>query len=320
VKPDPTTGGKMQIPKPPHGSLEWHQIRHRDEQDRVRFGASEAPILAGVSKYETITSLALRKWSPPEVNEPNAAMMRGNILEPALITYAEQILQQPVTTPDVMYANGRFIATLDGLTEDGATIVEAKTTVAYSSDDELPEEYFWQVMAQFACVPDAHTALVVVLDRKMRLGSWTVTRSSHQEQIGELVLRADLVGAMFDCGELPADAEPTESEVKRLFPTPDGAVELTQSEVALLDEWQAWKQQRELAETEEQKARDKIARMLGGHEAGTFGGVPVITFKTRKGVSRLDTKSLERDYPEIVANYKTAGAPTRIMRLTGGSK
>ena len=84
----------MQIPKPPHGSLEWHQIRHRDEQDRVRFGASEAPILAGVSKYETITSLALRKWSPPEVNEPNAAMMRGNILEPALITYAEQILKK----------------------------------------------------------------------------------------------------------------------------------------------------------------------------------------------------------------------------------
>jgi putative phage-type endonuclease len=310
----------MQIPKPPHGSLEWHQIRHRDEQDRVRFGASEAPILAGVSKYETITSLALRKWSPPEVNEPNAAMMRGNILEPALITYAEQLLQQTVTTPDVMYANGRFIATLDGLTEDGATIVEAKTTTAYSSDDELPEEYFWQVMAQFACVPDAHTALVVVLDRKMRLGSWIVTRSSHQEQIAELVLRADLVGAMFDCGELPSDAEPTESEVKQLFPIPDGQVELTPTEIGLLEEWDAWKQQREIAETQEQNVRDKIARILGANEIGTFGGVPVITFKTRKGVARTDMKSLERDYPEIVANYKTTGNTTRILRMTGGRK
>lgn len=310
----------MQIPKPPHGSLEWHQIRHRDEQQRVRFGASEAPILAGVSKYETITSLALRKWNEPEVNEPNAAMMRGNILEPALITYAEQILQQPVTTPEVMYAEGRLIATLDGLTADGFTIVEAKTTTAYSSDDELPEEYFWQVCAQFACVPEATSALVVVLDKKMRLGSWVVNRSSHLEEIAQLVLRADVVGAMFDCGELPADAEPTEAEVKRLFPTPDGAVELTSAEVALLEEWHAWKQQRELAEEQEQQVRDKIARILGTHDTGTFGGVPVITFKTRKGVSRLDTKSLERDYPEIVANYKTTGAPTRILRMTGGTK
>lgn len=310
----------MQIPKPPHGSLQWHQIRHRDAEGRIRFGASEAPILAGVSKYETLTTLAIRKWSEPEVNEPNAAMMRGNILEPALITYAEQILQQPVTTPDVMFAFDRLIATLDGITADGKTIVEAKTTTAYSSDDELPDDYFWQVMAQFACVPEATSALVVVLDKHMRLGSWTIYRSGHEEAIDEILDRSYVVGAMLDKGELPDDAEPTESDIKRLYPAPDGAIELSSNELALLEEWQAWKQQREMAEEQEQQVRDKIARALGAHDTGTFGGVPVVTFKTRKGVSRLDTKSLERDYPEIVANYKTTGAPTRILRMTGGTK
>ena len=310
----------MKIPKPPHGSLEWHQIRHRNENGLIRFGASEAPILMGVSKYETITTLAIRKWSEPEVTEPNAAMMRGNILEPALITYAEQIVQQPVTTPDVMYAFDRLIATLDGITEDGTTIVEAKTTTAYSSDDELPEEYFWQVVAQFACVPEATSALVVVLDKHMRLGSWTINRNSHEDAIDELLDRSYTIGNLFDQGVLPDDAEPTEDDVKRLYPNPDGSVELTTSDIGLIEEWNAWKQQRELAEAEEQRVRDLVARMLGNHEIGTFGGSPVVTFKSRKGVSRLDTKSLERDYPEIVANYKTTGASTRILRMTGGTK
>lgn len=308
----------MQIPKPPHGSLHWHQLRQRDEHNRIRFGASEAPILAGVSKYETLTSLALRKWNPPATTEQNAAMMRGNILEPALITYAQQLLQQPIHTPEVMYAQGRLIATLDGITQDGTTIIEAKTTVAYSSDDELPDEYFWQVIAQFACVPEATSALVVVLDKKMRLGSWSLERSSHESEIAELETRAEEIGTSLDIGELPADAIPTETEIKQLYPTPIGTIELSSDDLFALEEWSAWKQQREIAEQAEQAARDKIARILGEHEQGTFGGVPVITFKSRKGSLRIDTKSLERDYPEIVANYKKVGATTRIMRLTGG--
>ncbi len=309
------------IPKPEHGSLDWLRLRHRMKDGRVRFGASEAPILMGVSKYETLTSLAIRKWAEPEVTEPNEAMNRGNLLEPALITYAQQVLQQDVFTPVEMFAEGRMIATLDGLSDDGIWIVEAKTTTAYSSDDELPADYFWQVIAQFACWPSAERALVVVLDKRLRLGSWIINRSSHYEDIERLLARAEEIGSYFDRLELPPEANPSEHEVKRLYPQPEGHVELDTATIAAIEMWQVWKDAREEAERNEQEARDKIARMLGSHEVGTLNGQSVVTFKYRKGSVRLDTKRLEADYPDLVARYKQESQPTRVLRLTtGGSK
>jgi predicted phage-related endonuclease len=309
------------IPKPEHGSLDWLRLRHRTQDGRIRFGASEAPILMGASKYETLTSLAIRKWSEPEVVAPNEAMNRGNLLEPALITYAEQVLQQDVFTPVEMFAEGRLIATLDGLSDDGLWIVEAKTTTAYSSDDELPADYFWQIIAQFACWPNAERALLVVLDKRLRLGSWIVNRANHAEQIERLLARAEEIGACLDQNELPPDASPTEDEVKRLYPNPQGHIELDKTTVAAIEMWQVWKDAREEAEAKEQQARDQIAKMLGSHEVGTVNGQSVVTFKYRKGSVRLDAKRLEADHPDLVAKYKQESQPTRVLRLTtGGNK
>jgi predicted phage-related endonuclease len=306
------------IDKPTHGSLAWLQVRHRDENGRTRFGASEAPILMGASKFHTLTSLAIRKWSEPEVTEPNASMMRGQILEPALITYAAELLQQDVFTPEQMFINGRMIATLDGLSDDGEWIVEAKTTVTYSSDDELPDEYFWQVIAQFACVPMANHALVVILDKRMRLGSWTLTRSSVQESIDLLLAKADEIGDCLDNHELPGDAQPSEDEIKSLFPNPAGAIELTSEIVQAIEMWQAFKQAKEEAEENEQKYRDQIARFLADRDTGSVNGQSVISFKARKASSRIDVTRLAADHPSLVNEYRTIGKPTRILRLVNG--
>lgn len=306
------------IDKPTHGSLAWLQVRHRDETGRTRFGASEAPILMGASKFETLSSLAIRKWSEPEVTTPNASMMRGQILEPALITYAAELLQQDVFTPEQMFINGRLIATLDGLSDDGEWIVEAKTTVAYSSDDELPDEYFWQVVAQFACVPMANNALIVILDKRMRLGSWTLTRSSVQDAIDLLLARADEIGECLDKHELPKEAEPSEDEIKSLFPNPAGAIELTAEIVQAIEMWQAFKQAKEEAEENEQKYRDQIARFLADKDTGSLNGQSVVTFKARKASSRIDVTRLAADHPSLVDKYRTTGKPTRILRLVNG--
>ena len=308
------------IDKPTHGSLAWLQVRHRDENGHTRFGASEAPILMGASKFETLSSLAIRKWSEPEVLEPNAAMMRGQILEPALITYAADLLQQDVFTPEQMFINGRFIATLDGLSDDGDWIVEAKTTVAYSSDDELPDEYFWQVVAQFACVEMAKNALIVILDKRMRLGSWTLSRSSVQDAIDLLMAKADEVGACLDQHELPKDAKPTEAEIRSLFPNPNGTIELTPEMIQAIELWQAFKQAKEEAESGEQQYRDEIARYLSDKDTGCIDGQAVITFKSRKASSRIDITRLAADHPTLVEQYRTLGKPTRILRLTNGDR
>lgn len=307
------------ILKPAHGSVEWLRVRQRDAAGRVRFGASESPVLMGVSKWSNLVDLAIDKWTEAtEPNEPNAAMERGNVLEPALVDYAATLLGCAVTTPAVMYTAGRLIATLDGITEaehpdEPVTIVEAKTTTFHSNDDPLPAEYFWQGIAQLACVPEADRVLFVCLDKRMRLGHWVLLRD--EEAIAELVAQADSVGRKLDARELPTDIAPTEAQVRSLFPQSDGTVELPVAAAAVLDLYRAARATREEAEAIEQTARDQLVAMLGGAEVGTFAGERVLSFKTRKGSMRVDMKALELAQPELVAEFRVQGAPVRVLKV-----
>ena len=303
------------IPKPEHGSIEWHRIRHRDEQGRVRFGASEAPALMGVSKFSNVIDLAIAKLNEPEVSEPNEAMMRGNRLEPALVDYASELLGEKVQTPDEMFPMDRFIATLDGLTVGGDTIVECKTTTFYSSDDALPEDYYWQVLAQLGCCPWAQRVIVVVLDKRMRFGWWEVTRNQDIENdIDRLFYRAQEVAEYIDRGEIPQGIPLTETQVKTLYPDPFGEIELSMAEYDAVRMWLAAKEATKLAEEQEQALKDNVAGILGNAESATYAGHKVVSFKARKGMLRLDTKSLEKDHPDLVAKYKVMGSSTRVLK------
>jgi len=299
------------IAKPEHGSQEWLAVRKQDKHGRIRFGASEAPTLMDVNPYATIADLAIDKWSPAEVSEPNDAMVRGNVLEPALVTHAATLLGQPVITPDVMYSVGRLIATLDGITDDGRIIVECKTTTSYSSDDEIPAAYYWQAIAQLACVPKAESVLVVVLDKRMRLGTWTVQRN---DDIDRLFDRADYVGEYLDRREFPPDAVMQERHVLAAHPQSEGSVELGSAGLHLLNVWRAAKEARSLAEKEEQDARDKLVAMLGAAEIGCWEGAPVVSYKTRKGTTTVDWKAVARDHGDLLDKYRKTGASTRVLR------
>jgi predicted phage-related endonuclease len=303
------------IPKPTHGSLEWLNVRRRDEKGQIIFGASEAPILMGESKYQNVVDLAISKWQPAEVKKANEAMQRGNYLEASLISYGSDLLGHTFITPNVMFRNGRMIATLDGINESQDIILEAKTTTAYSSDDELPREYFWQGVAQLACVPTAHKVVFVVLDKFMRLGSWTLMRD--EKAIALLMLQAEEIGAMLDERKLPDYVSLTEKQAKELYRNPAGEKELGVNALHLVEVWSATRDARMMAEKEEQLAKDALANLIGEAEYGTINGDRVISFKPRKGSTRVDTKMMEIENPDLVAKYKTTGDSTRVLRLMG---
>lgn len=304
------------INKPPHGSVEWLMIRKMDQYGRIRFGASEAPTLMQANPYATIADLAIDKWGEAEVSEQNAAMQRGNVLEPALVAHAADLLGEPVVTPDVMYNVGRLVATLDGITEDNKTIVECKTTTSYSSDDEIPDAYYWQAVAQLACVPEAEKVLVVVLDKRMRLGTWEVRRSTHAVtfDIDRLFDQADYVGEYLDKHEMPPDVPLKEKHIIALYPTPSGAVELDSAGIAIVSAWQASMQARKMAEAEEQKWRDQLVTLLADAEFGCVDGNPVVSYKARKGSSTVDWKAVARDHGDLLNKYRKQGASTRVLR------
>lgn len=304
-----------QIPLPTYLSPEWHTQRKHDADGRVRFGASDAPVLMGVSQYKNIVDLFMSRQSTELPAPPNEAQMRGHRLEPALLGYASDVLQEPVTTPDVWFTTGRFVATLDGLSESNV-IVECKTTTTYSSDNPIPAPWYWQVQAQLACNENATHAFVAVLDKRMRFGYYDVRR--NEDDIAILLDQAEYVGSHFDKGEIPDDVTYTEDQVKRLYPSPTGNVDLSYDQYAMITEWIQLKQQREEIEQKEQDLRNEVVSLLRGAETAKYNGITVVSYKARKGSLRLDTKLLEAEHPDLVGQYKKMSNTTRVLRIHEG--
>ena len=125
------------IPKPPHGSLEWLRIRHRDEVGLPVVSASEAAAVHGMHRFKSKYGLAMEKLADePEVTETTRAMDRGNRLEPVIIDWASDDLGIDLVSPELMYQyQGGFasmVATLDAINAIGPAahpeiVVEIKT-------------------------------------------------------------------------------------------------------------------------------------------------------------------------------------------------
>lgn len=302
----------MKIPRPPYLSPEWHAQRKHDENGNVRFGASDAPVLMNVSRYRNVVDLFISRQSEEPPSPTTDVQMRGHRLEPALLEYASDLLEERVETPEGWFTAGRFVATLDGLTKDETVVVEAKTTMMYSSDDAIPPSFYWQVQAQLACVPTAKYALVVVLDNRMRFGSWQVHR--NDEDIARLLDWAEIVGSHLDRNELPPDVLMTEHQVKTFYPEPLGELEIGEKGGELVERYREIKSIREDMDEQEKDLRTQIVNLLGNKEIGTVNGVKVISYKSRKGQFRVDTKLLEAENPELVALYRRTGSSTRTLR------
>ena len=301
---------KQQIPKPTHGSIEWHQVRHRDHNGHCVLGASEIAIVMGDSPYETISELAIRKLLPPQVTDTNDAMERGNVLEPALVAHAANKLGEELIVPDVMYRNGRIVATLDARSTSNADrLVEAKTNNHWALGYELPAAWMWQAQAQMHCT-DATEVVFVVLDKNMRLGFETVQR--RDDLIEMMIEQAELFCAAIDDDRMPDDAALTAPQVAQLFPDAAGEAELDGTSISLIDEWAALKHAIKDLETKERAVKDALANTLLDKEYGTVGGQRVLSFKAQT-TKRFDSKALIADLPELENKYTTT-TTFRVMR------
>lgn len=92
----------------------------------------------------------------------NKAMKQGNDLEPQVREWAEKELEM-MFSPQV-WENGKFRASLDGLSFDQKTIIEIKVsdgTFQKVWDKEIPKNYMLQIQHQMYCSPAEEAYLVV---------------------------------------------------------------------------------------------------------------------------------------------------------------
>lgn len=306
-----TLVGMKQIPKPTHGSLEWLQTRHKHDGNTI-VGASEVSAVMGVNPYKTVTDLAIEKMQPPVVREANDAMKRGTFLEQGLLDYAADFYGTTIVTPDVMYLNGRIIATLDGL--DQSRVYEAKTTTSWMAGDACLPEWFWQAQAQMYCT-DASSVTFVVLDRQLRISLFDVARDDAA--INSMVKQVSAFCQAIDDDQLPTDDPLTAEQVSALHPEPAGDIELGAAGLELVERWNATKHAIKQLTQEEEAIKDALANLLRNHDAGCIDGQRIVTFKAQKRES-LDSKALSTKHPELIKQF-TKTSTYRVLRTVKGS-
>lgn len=305
--------GYWVVTKPVHGSVEW--LRARKWRDgEVLVAASDAAAVHGMHRFKSMAQLAveLLETDDPVPTVPNAAMERGNRLEPVLLRWAADELQTTVRTPDVLFGYGRLVATLDGMTPAG-TVVECKTTTR-RFDGTLPAYWRWQGVHQAICA-NSDKVLWVVLDGDLNL---TLTEQRVDEDDVLTHLRAvDRFLAAIDMGMMPAEAVPTLEDIARLNREPSPVpAELPESAVDLLDWYHTVDAQAKQAKDELEKCKAEIAALLGASEVGMLNGKEAVTWKVSSRRS-FDSARFEAEHPELAAQYMKT-TTFRTMRIKGG--
>jgi predicted phage-related endonuclease len=300
----------QRILKPTHGSIGWHAIRHRNLEGKCVLGASEVSVVMGANQYENKVDLAIRKLGTPQVSEPNEAMIRGNVLEPALLQHAINEVDASFYLPDEMYLNGRIIATLDGRSRiNEALLLEAKTNNRFAIGDPLPMGWVWQAQAQMFCT-DAQQVVFVILDKHLRIGFHTVDRDTSM--IHDMRNAVELFCEYIDNGCIPDNEPLTVPQVNTLYPDPAGETDLGSSAIAIINEWGAIKTAIHELEEQEKACKDALANLMRDADFGLVDGQRVLSFKSQQS-KRFDYKALIADHPDLEAKYTTTTS-FRVMR------
>lgn len=127
----------------------WQQWR------QAGIGASDAPIILGVSPFKTAHELWQEKTGRKPPFAGNWATRRGIRMEPLARTHYEAVTGLTVQPhcrqhPDLLWMR----ASLDGITFDGDIILEikcpGKKDHASALEDRVPEKYWPQIQHQLA--------------------------------------------------------------------------------------------------------------------------------------------------------------------------
>jgi predicted phage-related endonuclease len=298
------------ILKPEHGSPEWLAVRWRDDTGRARISASACAAVHGEHEFTTSADLAseLLAANPPQPKEQNAAMERGNRLEPTLIKWASDREGVEFFTPDWMYVyeedGVRLIATIDAIANpDDADqrIMEVKTTKRRWEGD-MPRYWYWQGIHQAVCT-GATQIEWAIFDSDLTLHKHIQKVSSDEKQTHIEACRKFL--AAIDMGFAPEGVQFSYQHITEQHPAGgEGQVEVDEATVlASLERLALAKQQKQEAEAVEDLVKAELCALLGDGEYATAGGRLLYTWKTAHR-EMLDAKRFEAEHPALFAKFK----------------
>jgi predicted phage-related endonuclease len=294
----------------PADRTEWLAARH------PYFNASDAGCLYGVHPHRNLGDVVADKLQPEATdNGQTEAMERGQRLEPLLLEWFGDRHHCKVVTPDVLYVNGRLMATIDGeIVDDSESWVEAKTTSLRW--DTVPDHVYWQVVGQAAST-GKRVCWVVWFDADLRLKQHKIV--VPQEHVDDVTDRATRFMEFIDLGMAPEGVELRADHLAKMYPAPTAGhfAELDDDGLVAVVEWEQCRRARLAAEKAETAAKDRLANLIRDAEGGQYDGRLICTWRANKPTERVDHKALEVAHPEIVQSFRREVPGPRVLRATG---
>lgn len=293
------------ISKPQHGSKEWLEVRWRDHNGLSRIAASSAAAVHGEHEYMTAGDLAVELLADeaPQPKQANAAMERGNRLEPVLIQWTADLEEIVLNTPDILYCfeNGdaRMIATLDAISADGMPF-EIKTTKK-RWDGVLPRQWYWQGVQQSICV-GTNQIEWRIFDSDLELHQYTQIITSDEQQIH--ISAVDEFLNLIEQGLVPEVAKLSYDNVSDLY-NQSSSVQtiLPPSAMEVINKLEQIKETKKQVEQVENDLKAELGLMMKNSEEGILNGDIVVTWKTQTR-NVFDSARFDKEHPALSKKYR----------------
>lgn len=260
--------------------------------------ASEAAVVLGISPFQKPEDMKLVKAGLKEVYYSDA-MRLGNELEPLAREKAEAHFGEPFE-PQI-WTNGKYLASLDGISFDGKMIIEikvSKKTFEEVSDGIVPEHYKAQMRQQMYCSGAIAAHLVVLHPETHEIA---VSDDIGNPDIQDFIAGLDAAWDEFDAMPIPELKADIDMEGDPVWEMHSDKLKYLMEEKALLDE--------EIA-----KAKEALIERANGSNAHG-NGVKIYHTEGRKSVSYA--KAIKDLAPDAdLSKYTTTGKPSWAVKVS----
>ena len=296
-------------------------------------GGSEIGAIVGVSKYRSAIDVWLEKTGKRVTTKNSLALRFGSFAEDFIASEYARHIELPVVAHEgpMLHRDHRYlaghidrfvlprsdVALFDDLGRLQATkLLECKTANGFTQQewgepgtDAIPLPYLCQCLwyLELTQLPSIDLA-VLIGGSDFRI--YTVEADRPLQQL--LVEKAVHFWSEYVMKDCPPPPQ-SKSDCQALFArsTPSKSLEASEATRALIAELQALEDSISHEEERISSIKQTIMQTMADAETLTIEGKPIVTWKAPKSTTRIDTKRLSSEHPELVKHYQITAASAR---------
>ena len=295
-------------------------------------GGSDVGALLGLSKYRTAVEVWMEKTGRSTSHTDSLPLRFGSFAESfvaneyALATGLPLIHHETAMIhPQFSYMHGhidRFICSSPTLFDDAghlqaSRILECKTANPFTShewgevgSDQVPLSFLVQC-AWYLALTGLEQADLAVLFGNADFRIYEIQRDLELEEM--ILSRAQSFWDQHVLRDTPPPAQ-SESDYKQLFPKAQSkTTEAPKETCELIKKLKSINEQIDSYEQEVSAIKQSIMAQMQDAEVLTHQGQVLATWKAPKPSTRLDTKKLTQEHPELINNYQIQVANSRRL-------